>query len=176
MGMEINGTQGTQQRASQYTPVKIKEKETGKSFVINFLDAEITGNKNKWKIKDGKVYNADGKEIKNKELKLTKYQAALLKAAARGDGNGAYLDEKDLIGSGYGQLAAEELKRANSKFRLAKDTTNNPPLPFGDADAMEHGMIYANVENNKGEKGHLEIKLLDHYVTKEVYDIFKDLF
>ena len=53
------------------------------------------------------------------------------------------------------------MQKANSEYHIAKDKANYPPAPHGDADALEHGKIYANVENAKGEKGHLEIQFLN---------------
>ncbi len=173
MGLGINGIQGTQQKGTEYTPVKIKNKDSGKTIVINFVDSEIISDKNKWKIEDGKVFNSEGKEIKNKEINVSNAQAALLLAAAKGDGNEKYLDINDLIGSGYGEIAAAELKNAKSKFKIEKDTVNNPPMPFGDADAMENGQIYANVKNDKGERMHFEIRMTDKYISKDVYDLLK---
>ena len=174
MGLGINGIQGTQQQKGvEYTPVKIKNKDSGKSVVINFIDSEIISDKTKWKIAEGKVYNSEGKIIRNNEINVPNAQAALILAAAKGDGNGKYLDENDLIGSGYGEIAEAELKKANSKFKIAKDEVNNPPMPFGDADAMENGQIYANAQNEKGERIHFEIRMTDKFISKDVYDLLK---
>ena len=143
------------------TRVKVKDKDSGKSFVINFTNSKVKGNKAEWTIKDGKVYDKDGKTLKENEIEVTKYQAALIKAAAEGDGNGRYLDSNDLIGASYAENAEKELQNVKSEYHIAEDNYNNPAPPFGDADALEHGIIYANVENSKGERGHLEIKFLN---------------
>ena len=63
---------------------------------------------------------------------------------------------------GEGQQASEDFwVKAKSEYHVIKDDVNNPPARGGDADALEHGLIYANVENAKGERGHLEIQLLE---------------
>lgn len=159
--MTINEVNGAGQPQNGYTKVKVKDKDSGKSFVIDFKNAFVKGNQAEWTIKDGKVFDKDGKEVKNNELEVTRYQAALIKAAAEGDENGKKLDTNDLVGGLYGEKADAELKKANSEYRVAKDNYNNPGAPWGDADALEHGLIYANVENPKGQKGHLEIRFLN---------------
>ncbi len=156
---KINGASG--QSANNFTSVRVKDKDTGKAFVIDFKNAFIKGNESEWTVKDGKVYGKDGKEIKNNELEVTKYQAALIKAAAGGDGNGKRLDTNDLVGGLYGEMAEAELQKSKSEYHVAKDTYNVPSSSMGyDADALEHGIIYANVENAKGNKGHLEIRFM----------------
>lgn len=157
---EVNGAGNSNNHG--YTKVTVKDKDSGQSFVIDFKNAKIKGNEAEWTVKDGKVYGKDGKEIQGNELEVTKYQAALIKAAAGGDGDGKRLDTKDLVGGMYGELAEEELQKAKSEYHVAKETYNNPSTSMGyDADALEHGKIYANVENAKGEKGHLEIQFMN---------------
>ncbi len=175
MGLGINRIQETQKKEKEYTPVKIKDKDSRKSFVINFIDAEIYSNDKKWKIKDGYVYDQNDKKLKTNEIKVSNAEAALIKAAAKGDGNGKYLDDDDLVGAVFGILATKELKENNSKYKLVKDETNNNKMPFGDADAMKNGQIYANIENNKGEKQHFEIRLSDYFISKSVYDMLDGL-
>lgn len=156
---EVNGAGQTQKNG--YTQVTVKDKDSGKSFVIDFKNARVKGNEAEWIVKDGKVYDKEGKEVKGNELEVTRYQAALIKAAAEGDGNGKRLDSNDLVGGLYGEKAEQELQNAKSEYHIAKDTGNIPPAPWGDADAYEHGLIHANVENAKGERGHLEIEFLN---------------
>ncbi len=158
--MGIDEVKGAGLQKQNYTSVKVKDKDSGKSFVINFTNSKVKGNKAEWTIKDGKVYDKDGKTLKENEIEVTRYQAALIKAAAEGDGNGQYLDSNDLIGAGFAENADKELQNVKSEYHVAKDDYNNP-APFGDADALEHGIIYANVENAQGERGHLDIKFLD---------------
>ncbi len=159
--MTINEVNGAGQPQNGYTKVKVTDKDSGKSFVIDFKNAKVKGNEAEWTIKDGKVFDKAGKEVKDNELEVTRYQAALIKAAAEGDGDGKKLDSNDLVGGLYGEKAEAELQKANSEYHIAKDKANYPPAPHGDADALEHGKIYANVENAKGEKGHLEIQFLN---------------
>lgn len=159
--MTINEVNGANQPQKGYTKVTVKDKDSGESFVIDFRNARVKGNVAEWTIKDGKVYDKDGQEVKDNELEVTKYQAALIKAAAEGDGDGKRLDTNDLVGGLYGEKAEEELQKAKSEYHVRKDTMNDPPAGGGDADALEHGLIYANVENAKGERGHLEIQLLE---------------
>ena len=158
--MGIDEVKGAGLQKQNYTSVKVKDKDSGKSFVINFTNSKVKGNKAEWTIKDGKVFDKDGKTLKENEIEVTRYQAALIKAAAEGDGNGKYLDSNDLIGAGFAENAEIALENAQSEYHVAKDEYNNP-APFGDADALEHGIIYANVENAKGERGHLEINFLN---------------
>lgn len=167
--MTINEVNGAGQPQNGYTKVKVTDKDSGKSFVIDFKNAKVKGNQAEWTIKDGKVFDKNGNTVENNELEVTRYQAALIKAAAEGDENGKKLDSKDLIGSMFGKRAEEELQKANSEYHIAKDNMNDPAAQFGDADAMEHGTIYANVVNAKGEKGHLEIQFLneDQASTKQ---------
>ena len=159
--MAIHEVQGAGQPQQNYTPVTVKDKNSGKKIVINFANAKVKGNVAEWTIKDGVVYDKKGNIVPNNELQVTKYQAALLKAAAEGDGNGKHLDTNDLVGGLYGENAEKALQEAKSEYHIAKDRYNNPPMPFGDADALEHGKIYANVENKAGQKGHLEINFTD---------------
>lgn len=159
--MTINEVNGAGKSQNGYTRVTVKDKDSGKSFVIDFKNAKVKGNEAEWTVKDGKVYDKDGKEVKGNELEVTKYQAALIKAAAEGDGNGKRLDSNDLVGSMFAQKAKNELQNAQSEYHIAKDKKNIPPAPWGDADAYEHGLIHANVENAKGERGHLSIELLN---------------
>ncbi len=159
--MTINEVNGAGQPKNGYTKVKVKDKDTGKSFVIDFKNATVKGNEAQWTIKDGKVLDKNGKEVKDNELEVTRYQAALIKAAAEGDGNGKVLDSNDLIGASYGKAAEEALQNAKSEYHVRKDTMNDPSALFGEADAYEHGVIYADVENAKGERGHLEIEFED---------------
>ena len=158
--MTINEVNGANQPNNGYTKVTVRDKDSKKSFVIDFANAHVKGNEAEWTIQNGKVYDKQGKEIKGNILEVTRYQAALIKAAAEGDGDGKKLDTNDLIGGLYGEKAEKELQNMNSEFHVAKDNINYPAAPFGDADALEHGLIYANVENAKGQKGHLEIQLL----------------
>lgn len=152
-----------------YTPVKVKDKDSGKSFVINFKNARITGNESSWTIKDGKVYDKDGKTIEDNTLEVTRYQAALIEAAAgndyRGDKN--YLDEEDLNGAGYADTAKEALQKAKSEYKLDQWTAGYVPGQEGHpvpdivpaADATEGGVIIADVINDKGDKGQLTIDI-----------------
>lgn len=158
----VDEVQGVNQSQRSYTRVRVTDKDSKKSFVIDFANSKIKGNVAEWTIKDGKVYDKNGKTVKDNEIEVTKYQAALIKAAAEGDGNGKRLDSNDLVGAIYGEAAEAELQKAKSEYHVAKDTYNNPPALFGVADAMEHGVIFAEVENAKGDKGHLKIQLDDY--------------
>lgn len=150
-----------------YTPVKVKNKDTQEIFVINFKNAKITGNEAEWTIKDGKVYDKNGKTIEDNILEVTRYQAALIKAAAKGDefkGEHDFLDEEDLNGATYAEYAAKELQNAQSEYRLDKMNIGYTrkdgktiPETVPAADATEGGIIFADVINDKGEKGRLRI-------------------
>lgn len=152
-----------------YTPVNIKDKDSGKSFIINFKNARVKGNEAEWTIKDGKVYDKDGKTIEDNTLEVTRYQAALIEAAAgndyRGDKN--YLDEEDLNGAGYADTAKKALKESKSGYKLDQwiagyvpDSDNHPkPDIVPAADATEVGVITAEVINDKGNKGRLIIDI-----------------
>ena len=128
--MTINEVNGAGQPQNGYTKVKVTDKDSGKSFVIDFRNAKVKGNQAEWTIKDGKVFDKNGNTIENNELEVTRYQAALIKAAAEGDENGKKLDSKDLIGSMYGKKAEEELQKANSEYHIAKDNMNVPAAQF----------------------------------------------
>ncbi len=150
-----------------YTPVKVKDKDTGKSFVINFKNAKVTGNEAEWTIKDGKVYDKNGKTIEDNTLEVTRYQAALIKAAAGNDYDSKFLDEEDLNGAGYADTAKRELQNAKSGYKLAEWNTGLVPDKNGNyvpdmrpaADAGETGYITAEVVNAKGEKGRIIIDM-----------------
>lgn len=133
-----------------YTPVKVRDKDTGKTFVIQMVNAQIKGNKAKWTVKDGKVYDAQGNAIKDNVLEVTKYQAQILKAAAAAgeNANSERLNDYDLVGGAFNEKAEKMLQSAKSDFHVT------------DAEALEHGKIYADVKNKKGETGHLEITFL----------------
>ena len=169
MTTRINGSDGVP-GGKKYTPITVKDKDSGNSFVINFANAKIEGNENSWTIKDGKLYDKNGKTIQDNILEVTRYQAALIKAAAQGDdyNKDNYLNEYDLNGAAYADAAKAELQKAKSEYKLDKWDTGEVPDEKGGwkteyvdaADAYEHGVIEADVVNNKGEKGHLKISLL----------------
>ena len=133
-----------------YTPVKVKDKDTGDTFVIQMVNAKIKGNQASWTIKDGKVYDSNGKAIQDNILEVTKYQAQIIKAAAAaGDGaNPERLNNYDLVGEIFASQAEKMLQNAKSEYHIT------------DADALEHGVIYAGVQNKNGEKGRLEITFM----------------
>ena len=148
-----------------YTPVTVRDKDSGKQIVINFSNCKIEGNEATWTIKDGKVIDKNGKTVEDMTIEVTRYQAALIEAAAKGDDNGEYLDERDLIGASYADNAQEALQIAKSEYKLVEDNVND----YGDdrqrysADALEHGEIFADVKNDKGETGKLNIVLEPEY-------------
>lgn len=155
-----------------YTPVKVKDKDSGENFIINFTNCKVQGNEASWTIKDGKVVDKNGKTVEDMTIEVTRYQAALIKAAASGDdyGDDAYLDDRDLIGAAYADNAKEALQEAKSEYKLVEDTVNN----YGDgytrysADALEYGEIFADVENAKGDKGKLNIILEPEYQPPKI--------
>lgn len=152
-----------------YTPVTVKNKDSGEAFVINFKNAKVKGNEAEWTIKDGKVYDKNGKTIDDNILEVTRYQAALIKAAAEGgyDGYDNYLDEIDLNGAGYAEYAKKALQDAKSEYKLDEMNTGYIPDDKGNfvpdmvpaADATEGGVIFAEVVNGKGDKGKLTIDI-----------------
>ena len=133
-----------------YTPVKVKDKDSGETFVIQMVNSKIKGNKAEWTVKDGKVYDANGKTVQDNIVEVTKYQAQIIKAAAAaGDNaNSKKLNTYDLIGAGFADKAEKALQNAKSDYHIT------------DADALEHGKIYADVKNKQGSQGHLEITFL----------------
>ena len=133
-----------------YTPVKVKDKDTGKTFVVQMVNAKIKGNKAEWTIKDGKVYDANGKTVKDNILEVTRYQAQFIKtaAAAGENANSAKLNEYDLVGAGFANLLEKNLQASKSEYHVKE------------ADALEHGVIFADMQNEKGEKGHMEISFI----------------
>lgn len=153
-----------------YTPVTVKNKDTQETFVINFKNAKVTGNEAEWTIRDGKVYDKNGKTIEDNVMEVTRYQAALIKAAARGDdfkGEHNFLDRDDLNGATYEEVAKEELQKAKSEYKLDEMEIGYFPDKNGKfvpeivpaADATEAGIIFANVINDEGEKGRLRIDI-----------------
>ena len=153
-----------------YTPVTVKNKDTQETFVINFKNAKVTGNEAEWTIRDGKVYDKNGKTIEDNVMEVTRYQAALIKAAARGDdfkGEHNFLDRDDLNGATYAEVAKEELQKAKSEYKLDEMEIGYFPDKNGKfvpeivsaADATEAGIIFANVINDEGEKGRLRIDI-----------------
>lgn len=133
-----------------YTPVKVKDKDTGETFVIQMVNSKIKGNKAEWTVKDGKVYDANGKTIQDNILEVTKYQAQIIKAAAAaGDTSSPEkLNTYDIIGAGFADNAEKALQAAKSDYHITF------------ADAFEGGQFYADVKNKQGNKGHLEITFL----------------
>ena len=153
-----------------YTPVTVKNKDTQETFVINFKNAKVTGNEAEWTIRDGKVYDKNGKTIEDNVMEVTRYQAALIKAAARGDdfkGEHNFLDRDDLNGATYAEVAKEELQKAKSEYKLDEMEIGYFPDKNGKfvpeivpaADATEAGIIFANVINDEGEKGRLRMDI-----------------
>ena len=63
--MTINEVNGAGQPQNGYTKVKVTDKDSGKSFVIDFKNAKVKGNEAEWTIKDGKVFDKAGKEVKS---------------------------------------------------------------------------------------------------------------
>jgi len=168
MGID-NVSNGGKAQGTKYTPVKVRDKDSGKSIVINFQNAKVTGNSAEWTIRNGKVFDKAGNEVKDNTLNVTKYQQALIMAAAEGkqfgeiqnDKERFILDEKDLTGANYYDSAKEALADVGSEYHIVKDPNNTNEGYFGEADALEHGVIFAQLENQKGDKGRLFIQLHD---------------
>ena len=159
---EVNGVNGPQDRPG-YTRVTVKDKDSNTSFVINFKNARVTGNEAKWEIRDGVLYDKNGKPVEDNIMEVTRYQAALIRAAAGDD----TLDENDLCGANYANAAKDELAKSKSEFRLDvwdtganyDDNGNIKTFEVPAADASEAGVFEADVVNNDGEKGHLTIDI-----------------
>lgn len=147
-----------------YTKVKVKDKDSGKSFIINFKNAKVTGNQAEWTIKDGLVYDKNGKTIQDNEMEVTRYQAALIQAAAgNSEKDDTFMDDYDLIGAGYADNAEKALQENKSQYKLDtfEITSGTEREQIKSADATEAGVIYADVVNkdNDEEKGHLTIDM-----------------
>lgn len=138
------------------TPVKVKNKDTGETFTINMVNADIVGNKVKYEVKDGKVLK-DGKPIKDNEIELLRYQTEAIKAAAEGDGFGDkhILDSNDINGTTYAENLEKRLQNAKSEFHVYEYPDQFPAHKT--ADATESGLFTALLQNNKGEKGRIDI-------------------
>jgi len=147
-----------------YTPIKVKDKDSGKQFTINFKNAKVTGNEASWTIKDGVLCDKNGKPIKDNVMEVTRYQAAIIKAADS-DGD-SFIDEDDYTGGGFAYDITEELQEAKSEFKVPEYTYGYTygkdgelvPLKTYDAEAS-NGRFTAFVENSKGEKGKLIIDI-----------------
>lgn len=147
-----------------YTPVTVRDKDTGKQFVINFKNARITGNEASWTIKDGVLCDKDGKPIKDNIMEVTKYQAAIIKAADY-DGDG-FLDDDDYSGGAFGSCVSDELQKAESAYRVSRSPHGytydkdgrTVPMIEDDAEAS-NGFFTAHVENASGDKGRLIIDI-----------------
>lgn len=169
--MRPNEVNNTGSIRDGYTPVRVKDKDSGKSFVINFVNSKVKGNQSEWTIKDGNVYDKDGKTIQDNIIEVTRYQAALIKAAAQGNYDDKYLDWDDLNGAGYADNAEKELQKAKSEYKLQQDyylvprdeydtsTGAYKEVYYPVADATETGVISAAVVNPKGQKGQITIDL-----------------
>lgn len=140
---EVNGAQPQK----GYTRVTVRNKDSKESFEINFKDGVVKGNVAEWTIKDGKVYDKNGKTIEDNVMEVTRYQAALIKAAAGDD----TLDEKDLNGANFEYAAKRELSIMGSRFTITTDGMN---------DATEGGIIYGRVvDEETGERGGITIDI-----------------
>ena len=146
-----------------YTQVNVKDKDSGKTFPIQMVNSQIEGNAAKWKIENGKVYIYDSqtrnyKPVDDNTLEVTRYQAAILKAAAEaGDGaDKSKLNEFDLCGSAFGERVDAELGKAQSEYKVRKYDEDDPYSY--DADASGNTFV-ANVQNANGDKGRLKITI-----------------
>lgn len=149
-----------------YTTVRVKDKDSGKTFTIDMVNSQVEGNSAKWKIENGKVYIYDAtskkyKPVNDNTLEVTRYQAAILKAAAEaGDQGGTHkLNIYDICGAAFGERVDKELGRANSEYKVKRhpDVDRSDPYSY-DADALEYGVFYANVTNGK-DNGRLKITI-----------------
>ena len=131
------------------------------------VNSQVEGNSAKWKVENGKVYMYDAKSktykpVENNILEVTRYQAAILKAATEaGDGGDKHkLNVYDICGAAFGEKVDEELGKADSEYKVTRhpDVDKSDPYSY-DADALEYGVFYANVNNKKGEKGRLKITI-----------------
>ncbi len=156
---QINVNNISTSTPGDYTSVTVKNKNSGETFVIQFKDARIKGNEAEWTIKDGKVYDKYGKTIEDNILEVTRYQAALIKAAAKADGNEHVLDQWDLNGGIYADFAKKELQNAQSEYKLDTITINGGKETIPAADATEGGVIWADVINDKEETGSITIDI-----------------
>lgn len=150
-GDRVSATGYNFENEFSYTSVKVKDKDTGKISTIQMVNSEVKGNKAKYTVKDGQVYDANGKAVKDNIITLTRYQAEILKAAAGAgeNANTTKLNEYDLVGSAFEAKAEKALQNAKSDYHVVE------------ADATENGRINAYVKNKKGETGQLEIKFLN---------------
>ncbi len=146
-----------------YTPITVRDKDSGKSFVINFKNSTVTGNEASWTIKDGVLCDKNGKSIKDNVMEVTRYQAAIIKAADH-DGD-TFIDGDDYTGSLFGEQVTEELQKAKSEYKVPMYTYGYTiengeyvPLQTPDAEAS-NGFFEAYVENSKGDKGRLIIDI-----------------
>lgn len=155
MPKEVSGVNSQQQ--PNYTKVRVRDINTGKIEVFKMQNAKITGNKTEYTIKDGKVYDKDGNWLDGNAINLLKYQAAAIRAAAAGGDDPHVLNTKDLTGSKYAEDLEAELQKNKSEFHVANNTSMAPELGVKDADALEYGLIYANLVNAKGESGKITI-------------------
>lgn len=140
------------------TTLKVQDSSTGKVEIFEMQNAKITGNKSEYTIRDGKVYDKKGVALDGNIINLLKYQAAAIRAAAAGSEEGDHvLDTKDLTGSKFAYDLEAELQKSKSEYHVANNTQMDPKLKVKEADALEHGVIFANLINGKGEKGKITI-------------------
>ena len=165
--MPISATGYDFENDYKYTDVKIKDRDSGRSFVIKMVNSKIKTASGTWTVKDGKVYDSKGKTLKDNQLELARYQAQFVEAAAAAGDNASAkkLNVYDLVGAAFANKLENSLQSGKSEFHVT------------DADALEHGVIYGTMKNSKGEKRNMEIELLQEPPAqapkKEGFNLFK---
>ncbi|MBQ8460437.1 hypothetical protein IJ541_10105 [bacterium] len=166
--MPISATGYDFENDYKYTDVRVKDRDSGRSFVVKMVNSKIKTASGTWTVKDGKVYDSKGKTLKDNQLELARYQAQFVEAAAgAGDNASAQkLNVYDLVGAAFKGKLEASLQNGKSEFHVT------------DADALEHGVFYGSMKNQKGETREMTITLLDDKPSnpvpkKEAFNLFK---
>lgn len=129
--------------AHWYTKINVFDKDSGRQYELYTPNCVFeSGTGTKYTVKNGRVFDKDGKPVANNILTLNRYHAAILEAAAAG---GEYasvhkLNEFDMIGSRFEDVAENYLQKNKSEFHITEAEASG-------------GWFTAYTENKKGEKG-----------------------
>ena len=129
--------------AHWYTKINVFDKDSGRQYELYTPDCIFeSGTGTKYTVKNGRVYDKNGKIVANNVLTLNRYHAAILEAAAAGGDYASVhkLNEYDFNGSAFEEVAEKKLNNVNSEYHIIKAEASG-------------GLFTAYTQKKNGEKG-----------------------
>ena len=106
-----------------YTKIKVFDKDQHKTTELYTLNCTVeSDNGTKYTIKNGRVFDKNGKAVKDNILTLNRYHAAIVEAAAAaGEGASKHkLNEYDFTGGMFQDTAEKYLQKNKSEYHITE--------------------------------------------------------